>query len=246
MDVKELRRVVDTYYDVQKIRIAIERRLDPRCLKQYTKKRVKRGGVKRPCPFDHPCEECEYYYVPDVPVLGELYEKVRNSELKLRKWLEEYAETIPAYREWLCKVKGVGPTLTCAIYAYMGGSTLRFPTVSKLWRYAGLAPDQTRRRRGKKIDWNPKLKTTLWKVVQSMIRKKSKYAEYYYKFRDEELKKGCTKLHARNRAIRKVAKLFLSHLWETERRMAGLPAGKSYVFEKLGHKHYIPPIYDIE
>ncbi|XOA42632.1 MAG: hypothetical protein ACKKMO_02370 [Candidatus Nealsonbacteria bacterium] len=50
--------------------------------------------------------------------------------------------------------------------------------------------------------------------------------------------------HVHRMALRKAIKLFVSHLWEEWRKVEGLPAGKAYVLEKLGHNSYIAPFRD--
>jgi hypothetical protein len=46
---------------------------------------------------------------------------------------------------------------------------------------------------------------------------------------------------AHRRAKRKAVKLFISHVWEISRRLAGLPIRRAYVIEKLGHSSVIEP-----
>lgn len=52
--------------------------------------------------------------------------------------------------------------------------------------------------------------------------------------------------HIHQMALRKMVKLFVSHLWEMIRRAEGLEAGGPYVIEVLGHGRYLPPFYDKE
>jgi ribosomal protein L40E len=54
----------------------------------------------------------------------------------------------------------------------------RFDTVSKLWKYAGLAPFQ-RRAKGEHLTFNPRLHTHLWKVVRSFMFQKIKICAKY-------------------------------------------------------------------
>lgn len=42
-----------------------------------------------------------------------------------------------------------------------------------------------------------------------------------------------------NMAMRRTAKLFLSHLWSAWREIEGLPASKPFAIERLGHESYI-------
>lgn len=244
LEYERIRDLVETYYDLQKLRIAVGNRLLPKCTKLYTKKKTKKGGVKRPCPYkDRKCSECEFLSTKTDPGLSKLHKLLLNEEKGLAKEFKEIAEGMPIYTDWLQYVKGVGPVLTVGLKAYIK-SIERFRSVSALWKYSGLAPDQTRKVRGKKLNYNVKLKTHLWKIGRQLLMARSKYSEYYNKWKQEELKKGITKLHAHNRAMRKMIKLFLSHYWEKEREIIGLPSGKAYVIDILKHTDYIPPIYD--
>ena len=47
--------------------------------------------------------------------------------------------------------------------------------------------------------------------------------------------------HVNNRAYRKVAKIFLQHLWIKWREFEGLPTGEPYVQAVLGHTHIVVP-----
>jgi len=51
-------------------------------------------------------------------------------------------------------------------------------------------------------------------------------------------------LHIHEAARRKVAKIFLAHLWEVWRRARGLPTRPPYAVEQLGHKDYMRPFRD--
>jgi len=101
-----------------------------------------------------------------------------------------------------------------------------------------------KRKRGELAEWNPRLKTHVWKVVTQLNKAKGDYHKLYQQYRDEYTARGDRKGVSHPRAMRKVAKLFLSHYWEVARQLKGLPSGKAYVFEKLGHTTYIPPIFD--
>lgn len=108
--------------------------------------------------------------------------------------------------------------------------------------------------------WNDTLKSTLWKCGQQFQKEsaeKSKYRAFYeeakafYVARDKGrinplMGEEYTDLHINNRALRKVAKLFLSHFWIQARKFAGLSTKQEYVIEVLGHNDYIEPYFDTE
>ena len=47
--------------------------------------------------------------------------------------------------------------------------------------------------------------------------------------------------HVHNRALRKMIKLFLAHLWQVWRQAEGLPVPEPYALAELGHSHYLDP-----
>jgi hypothetical protein len=129
------------------------------------------------------------------------------------------------------------------LIAYIDISKAR--TVSSLWKYAGLAPGQERRR-GSKTGYNHKLKTHVHKVAMQMLKARNKFSKLYYVFREEESRKkfesprGGRRMHIHLRALRKMKKEFLKMLWIAWRRSEGLPIRPPYSVEKLGHKSYDP------
>ena len=102
---------------------------------------------------------------------------------------------------------------------------------------------------GYQTNWNNKLKVIAWKAGKSFVKQspsKSKYRKLYDKVKKEERKnhpKRITKNsktlyndgHIDNRAMRKVVKIFLAHLWQTWRRQQGLEATEPYSSKLLGH-----------
>lgn len=99
---------------------------------------------------------------------------------------------------------------------------------------------------------NSKLKVVGWKCGQQFQKasaSKSKYRQYY----DEKKAYYTNKFadtkspgHINNMTLRKVTKLFMSHVWLQWRKLEGLPVSKPYCIDKLDHSHYIKPIYDSE
>jgi len=123
----------------------------------------------------------------------------------------------------------------------------RFPTVSSLWKYAGLhvvngkAP---KRVKGQKVEWNPKLKALCWKISDSFVKQRgSPYRKFYDDFKAEEKRKhpDLGGKHIDARARRKTVKLFLAHLYDKWHELKRLEAGLPYPQAKLQHKNYIPP-----
>ncbi len=120
---------------------------------------------------------------------------------------------------------------------------------------------------GKKLDYNSELRVMCFRLAGSLIKARGKYAEYYddvknqlaQKYRNQgvriiptlELPKLNGKIfepvgtiaagHVHMQAIRKMIKLFLSHLWLVWRKAEGLPISQPYAHDKLGHTHIIDP-----
>lgn len=86
--------------------------------------------------------------------------------------------------------------------------------------------------------FNTRGKTLAWKIAGQFLKQgDDEYRNLYYqikeneKLKNPEIKDG----HAHNRALRKVAKVFLANLWLNWRELEGLPIRMPYAHEKLGH-----------
>lgn len=135
-------------------------------------------------------------------------------------------------------VKGVGPMLAAQIIAEVDIEMA--DTVSALWRYAGYAVDDgkaERRKRGEKIHYNPRLKKIMFVLATSFLRSSSPYRRVYDDARDYYAlnRPEWTKAHCHYAAIRKMMKMFLSHLWLVWRELEGLPITAPYAQQVLGH-----------
>lgn len=146
---------------------------------------------------------------------------------------------------WLQDVKGVGPRLGGMLIGHI--DIARAPTVSALWRYAGLAVmngQAEHREKGQKLHYNHVLKKTCFLIARSfLMAESSPYVEEYQKAKTEYMasRPDWTPKHRDLAARRKMVKLFLSHLWVTWREAEGLPVRLPYAHEKLGHTTLIPP-----
>lgn len=115
-------------------------------------------------------------------------------------------------------------------------------TVSALWRYAGMAVidgERERMRKGEKLHYNIRLKTTMYLIGTSFLKSKSPYAKVYYDAKEFYTlnRPEWTPLHCHHAAMRKSVKRFLSHLYVVWRELEGLPVREPYVQEKMGHTH---------
>lgn len=128
-----------------------------------------------------------------------------------------------------------------------------------------------RKRANEKLTYNSQLRTMCWRLGGSLMKAKGRYYTYYMEEKGKyiekytnqgykivpaaqlptEKKEGrsvkvekdgyISEGHIHAMALRKMIKLFLSHLWTTWRANMGLPVGQPYVHEKLGHTHYCDP-----
>jgi hypothetical protein len=238
-----LRILVESYQDTQKLRIASFNRLN-----MYSKL-----GLLTPL------QEAK---------LGEMVSDLKAEERKLQGMMEQELEEIPVW-QWLRTIKGMGPAMAAGLVAWIDDIS-KAPHVSSLWRYAGLHVEDgraPRRKRGEKADWNPRLRTHMWKITKQVLMARDPfYYGWYKEFKEREVEKckkngirivPASKLptkggkkyeppgvisqgHVENRARRKVAKLLLAHLWHVWREMEGLPTEPAYP-AKLGHRIIPPP-----
>ena len=94
------------------------------------------------------------------------------------------------------------------------------------------------------LPYNRKLKSLCYLVTEQFIKQQTPgYVDVYYeeKERQARLNPDLTKLHIHRRAMRKVSKILLQHLWVTWREMEGLPVSEPYAHAILLHTHCIEP-----
>ncbi|RLE45216.1 hypothetical protein DRJ16_00120 [Candidatus Woesearchaeota archaeon] len=178
----------------------------------------------------------------DVENLVWFHNKLYETEKELQKRLDFWSKEHPLRKEFLNYVKGIGGILSSGLIAWLGQPILKAEYCSQIWSYCGLTPE-SKRKKGKKVKYNPKLKTFCWKIGQSFIKFKCFGRELYLKFKEDCKKKhpDWTKLHIHNYARRKVVKIFIACLWEKWRKINGLKTTKPYPIEILNHKHIITP-----
>lgn len=142
------------------------------------------------------------------------------------------------------QIKGVGIMTGAKLVAMI--DIHKAPTISALWRYAGQAVvdgERERPRKGEKLHYNARLKTTCFLIGSQMLRANSPYrriydeAKIYYQANRSDWTKG----HIHMAAQRKMIKVFLSHLWLTWRRIENLPISDPYIIGHDNHSHVIHP-----
>jgi hypothetical protein len=146
--------------------------------------------------------------------------------------------------ERMTEIKGVGDILAAKVISMI--DIREASTVSSLWRYSGYAVIGGAREKptkGEKLHYNSRLKTTCYLIGQSFLRCNSPYRSVYDAAREyyEANRPDWTKGHQHNAALRKMIKVWLSHLWLVWRQMEGLETRPLYVHERLNHEHeYLP------
>lgn len=186
---------------------------------------------------------------------------VRETEEKAKKMLKDFVGPEPIWNRFLSKIKGISYVLSANLIKELGYCE-EADTVSQLWAYCGyhvVNGKAPKREKGKKLGFNLKLRTMVYKVSESLMKgNKGYYRSVYdsekakqldrvhaigelsgkyngYEEEDTHLSKG----HAHMRALRKMAKHFLSHYWECSRELVGLPVKKTYVEGVLEHEHLL-------
>jgi hypothetical protein len=182
------------------------------------------------------------HFIKQIENIIWLHNKLYETEKELYKRLDAWSRNHPLRKEYLNYVKGIGPVLSSGIIVWYSEAMLNANYVSQIWSYSGLAPNQERKR-GEKVNYNPKLKTFCWKIGQSFIKFKCFGRKLYEEFKEQAKQKhpDWTKLHLHNYARRKVVKLFIASVWEVWRKMNNLQTTKPYPIEFLGHKDIITP-----
>jgi Transposase IS116/IS110/IS902 family len=233
----KLRFLVESYYDVQALRIQSENRL-----RSYSKAQ-------------------EEQLRNQLQVLSDwVDQRMSKCEHELKAMVLKECRTIPIAKEYLLKIKGVGPCIAGGIIAYME-SPERFNTISALWAYSGyhvVDGHAPRRTKGQKSNWNPHLRRICWLASESFVKvTRSPYRvlydeskEFYRKKFPKEIETGrksregkmivnYTKGHIHAMAKRRVVKIFLANVWSHWREMEGLPVEPPYIIGREGHSHQI-------
>lgn len=107
----------------------------------------------------------------------------------------------------------------------------------------GIRVAQPKPSRGEKSSYDKYAKKLLYLVGTSFLKAKGPYEGYYREKKAllERERPGWDKGRIHLTALRKVEKLFLSHLWETWRKALGLETPTPYALGVLGHEGLIAP-----
>jgi hypothetical protein len=109
---------------------------------------------------------------------------------KLARWVE--SDNSPAEAKWAYDQVGIGPVIASGLSAYIDPA--KAPTVSSLWKYAGLAPGFDRKAKGIKLPYNARLKVLCFKIGESFVKVANKedatYGQLYARFKAAEVVKN--------------------------------------------------------
>lgn len=120
--------------------------------------------------------------------------------------------------------------------------------------YCGVIPGKDgkplTRTQGEQASYNTTYKDLLLGdrlIVASMMSQTGEYYDWYQKYRNESETKDPDWPDGKHdrKARRKVAQLFLNHLWTVWRKLRGLDTNKPYINAKENHT-YIPPFVEVD
>lgn len=193
------------------------------------------------------------------------FERKFQETLNLEETLEEArsamieeGEFVPVW-DWASGVKGIAAGGLLAQLLARIDDIGRFPTISKLWRFAGWGLNEGKTdypRKGEKLPYDRILKGICWNIAVSFLKQQTPvYVDIYYeekerlrllypapvKAEDGPWTEKYTDLHIHRMALRKMIKIFLSHLWVKWREAEGLPVSEPYVQAMMGHTNIVEP-----
>ena len=155
----ELKKLVDTYYRLQKFRIMSD-------------SQVRAIGKNEP--------ESDRKYLEDIAML------FRKLEDQVKLFLDCVTDEIPVCNT-IKHVCGIGPVISAGLYAHF--DITRAKTAGAYWRYCGIDPTLPPKVKGEKLKYNKELKTlVVFKLGDSFIKvknnKKDLYGHYYDEYRE--------------------------------------------------------------
>ena len=156
---------------------------------------------------------------------------VHKARLKPELRMKHIVRQLPIY-PWMKGIKNFGEIGLAQLIGEAGDLT-RFATVSKLWKWMGVAvmPDGKRQRKvagaaALEHKYNPQRRAILSVIGDVLMRADNQYRDFY--LREKERQRGkmpdASDGHIHNRALRHMEKRLLCDLWVEWRRLHG-PTG---------------------
>jgi len=149
---EDVRDWIETYYDVQGIRKAVANQI---------RSRTQRG-------------------IPPSSRSDEVLKQLVTTEKYINTAIKEEVSGIPIYEEFLKDIPGMGHILSAALVSWLDVHETKH--ASSFWKFAGLhvvdgiAP---KRKKGEKLDWNPRVRALCWNIGESFIKKGNTYRDIY-------------------------------------------------------------------
>jgi hypothetical protein len=186
-------------------------------------------------------ETHDYYAGRLLTLEEEIEEPVRTEMQQHTAWF------------WLKNIRGVAEVSAACVVGHIDIARPRH--VSSLWRYAGYGVDpetgqRDRPTKGKKLVYNRKLKSMVYRLMTNQIRLNGPYAQIYRNAKhtylttrgpdsglDTKHPDFWSLKHCDEAARRKASKIFLSHLYQVWRTAEGLPTDSPWIMEhgRSGH-----------
>ncbi len=176
--------------------------------------------------------------------LEEWHTRFLDLEKDADEQIRDMAQDYPIIQQ-MVEIKGISFILAAKAVSLIDIS--RAPTISALWRYSGYGLNEKGERdkptKGEKLKYNTRLKATVYNISGSFLKSNSPYREIYDSAKEkyETEKADWTKLHRHLASMRKMSKMFLSHLWLRWRMLEGLPISEPYVMANPKHSHMRTP-----
>lgn len=188
----------------------------------------------------------------------------------LDKAIKAYGSLIPIW-DWVTSIKGLASGRQIAKVLAEIDDIGRFDTISKLWKFAGLGVKDGKMDRTTSVrtiegedenqrSWNGRLAGQVYVIGELFIKHQTPlYSDVYYEEKarlrrlhpePEKSRPGSpwpmdyTDSHIHRMAMRKMVKIFMSHLWVVWRKAQGLPVSNPYAGDILGHTGIIDPPTD--
>ena len=135
---------------------------------------------------DKKLSKMELKYIKELQGIAEIAEKTENYYKSLMLKVLKQEEL---WKDWLLKVKGIGPILGAGLIKNFGYCET-YVHISSLWRHCGYDPEGALPKQvGKKTHYNPKLKTFVWKISESLLKQRSQpYREVYDNEKERQVK----------------------------------------------------------
>ena len=201
----DLRFVVETYYDYQKIRTALMNRVRAFVMEKLGETNDKKEDEDKSLgakwtdkiiveKLEQLIEENHGQDKKEIKAMHKTVVQAIIMEKSMNPLMDCFVKEEPIYSDWLLHQKGVGVCMAANLIGFLGYCE-KFSTPSKLWAYTGLAVrngDIQKRKKGELSNWNTKVKTLMYKIATQMLKAKGRWYDLYIQFKTFEQEKNKT------------------------------------------------------